>query len=220
MSNSASLYGGAHLFLATCAATLTDVSAQHPGQLDNCINKPILLSLTAATMPGLLGHAWRTGAPPCTRPVTTAGASAAAPSRSPRCAGSSSAGAGGPARLGLDADADVLALGALQRQLAPHLQPHRRVELERVAAGGHLRVAVHNADLAQRPSVRLTADNKGSAHTNCALLMVSRTPAYACQTFMIILCSQQLPSKSNSRHAHVQRRHKSSMCTPTAMQTG
>ncbi len=32
MSNSASLYGGAHLFLATCATAQAGVSTQHPDQ--------------------------------------------------------------------------------------------------------------------------------------------------------------------------------------------
>jgi hypothetical protein len=35
----------------------------------------------------------------------------------------------------------------LQQLLAPHVHPHRRVELERVAARGHFGVAEYHADL-------------------------------------------------------------------------
>lgn len=50
--------------------------------------------------------------------------------------------------LGLHPDADiVVASGALDGGLAPHLQPNARVELERVAPAGDLRVAVDHAHL-------------------------------------------------------------------------
>jgi hypothetical protein len=50
--------------------------------------------------------------------------------------------------LCLDTDANIIvACGALDGGLAPHLQPHARIKLERVATAGDLRVAINNTHL-------------------------------------------------------------------------